>query len=163
MQSGGRAGSAATSLAAYLARMEALTNSRGGAGRGGAGRGSGNSGGSEAADEFNFDADFVRGLPELAGDFEVPALFRRWAGAGKRGVSDPAGGGGGGGTPAWSILSLGASRAGLPWHAHGETWLGLVFGKKRWFLYPPDREAPLEVGTLRWGGSGSGARTKHSQ
>ncbi|CAN0421773.1 unnamed protein product [Hapterophycus canaliculatus] len=37
----------------------------------------------------------------------------------------------------WSILSLGASGAGLPFHSHGETWLGVAYGAKRWAVYPP--------------------------
>jgi hypothetical protein len=43
------------------------------------------------------------------------------------------------GDGSWHMLSLGQSRAGLPIHVHGETWLGLVYGAKRWFLYPPGR------------------------
>jgi hypothetical protein len=26
-----------------------------------------------------------------------------------------------------------------------KTWLGLVFGNKRWFLYPPGMDAPLNI------------------
>merc|ERR1719336_3867888 len=37
-----------------------------------------------------------------------------------------------------SILSLGSSRLGLPFHVHGETWLATLAGTKRWFLLPPD-------------------------
>jgi hypothetical protein len=48
-------------------------------------------------------------------------------------------------SPASSILSLGASRSGLPFHVHGETWLGLVFGLKRWFLYAPGEDSPPQV------------------
>jgi hypothetical protein len=43
------------------------------------------------------------------------------------------------GDGSWHMLSLGQSRAGLPIHVHGETWLGLVYGAKRWFLYPPGK------------------------
>jgi hypothetical protein len=35
--------------------------------------------------------------------------------------------------------------AGLPFHVHGETWLGLVHGAKRWFVYPPGASASPEV------------------
>jgi len=28
-------------------------------------------------------------------------------------------------------------RSGLPWHEHGETWLALLHGSKRWGLAPP--------------------------
>lgn len=41
------------------------------------------------------------------------------------------------GAEAWPILSLGPSRSGLPMHAHGETWLGLAHGAKRYFAAPP--------------------------
>ena len=34
---------------------------------------------------------------------------------------------------------------GLPFHHHGETWLGLVHGMKRWFLYPPGASAPQSI------------------
>jgi hypothetical protein len=65
-------------------------------------------------DLFNFDANFLSSMPEMKDDFEVPSLFHSWAGTGKRGVSDKSR------NPAWSILSLGATRTGLPFHIHGE-------------------------------------------
>ena len=34
---------------------------------------------------------------------------------------------------------------GLPFHNHGQTWLAVVHGKKKWFLYPPGYDAPSEV------------------
>lgn len=34
---------------------------------------------------------------------------------------------------------------GLPAHNHGQTWLGLVHGMKRWFIYPPGYGPPPEV------------------
>ena len=40
------------------------------------------------------------------------------------------------------MLSLGASRTGLPFHIHGETWLALIHGRKRWFVYPPGAYPP---------------------
>lgn len=140
VQSGGRSGAAATSLAAYLDQMANLTTSRA---RGDAARRRPLAE-SEDDDVFNFDPDFLEAMPELANDFHVPALFHRWAGAGKRSVSvDPRSPLAR--NPAWSMLSLGASRSGLPWHVHGDTWLGLVFGQKRWLLYEPSGEAPLKV------------------
>jgi histone arginine demethylase JMJD6 len=39
----------------------------------------------------------------------------------------------------FSILS------GLPFHHHGESWLGLVYGMKRWFLYPPGASPPRSL------------------
>ena len=41
-----------------------------------------------------------------------------------------------------SVLSLGRSRSGLPFHSHGESWLALLRGQKLWLLLPP---GPLEV------------------
>ena len=43
------------------------------------------------------------------------------------------------------MLSLGPTRSGLPFHLHGETWLGLVHGKKRWFVYPPGYAPPQSI------------------
>lgn len=37
----------------------------------------------------------------------------------------------------WPILSVGPSRGGLPMHAHGETWLGVAHGAKRWLVAAP--------------------------
>ena len=61
-----------------------------------------------------------------------------------------------------SILSLGASRTGLPFHVHGETWLGLVFGKKRWFLcrnYANMTEGQFAARKLALGGEATGFGT----
>jgi hypothetical protein len=37
----------------------------------------------------------------------------------------------------WHMLSFGGDSAGLGWHMHGKSWLGLVFGRKRWHLWGP--------------------------
>ena len=34
---------------------------------------------------------------------------------------------------------------GLPFHTHGEAWLGLVSGAKLWFFYPPSYTLPEEL------------------
>jgi len=150
VMSGGRAGHGSATLAAYLDRMANLTASWPSDNASAAG---------EAADAealvgendlFNFDGDFLAALPELAQDFSVPPLFKNWAGDRKRGTSDLGGGrarqgGAAAGPQAWSILSLGGSRTGLPLHVHGETWLGLVFGAKKWYLYAPGDDAPASV------------------
>ena len=36
------------------------------------------------------------------------------------------------------ILALGNTGTGATFHAHGENWLFLISGRKRWFLYPPN-------------------------
>ena len=35
------------------------------------------------------------------------------------------------------VFSLGKTGTGLPFHHHGEGWLFLAYGRKRWFFYPP--------------------------
>lgn len=41
---------------------------------------------------------------------------------------------------------------GVPFHVHGPTWAQTLVGRKRWFLYPPDRRPPIdgEESVLRW-------------
>ncbi|KAK7102585.1 uncharacterized protein [Littorina saxatilis] len=41
-----------------------------------------------------------------------------------------------------SIFFLGASGSGVVFHKHADTWNGVVFGKKRWFLYPMHHTPP---------------------
>jgi len=45
------------------------------------------------------------------------------------------------------ILSLGPSRAGLPFHEHEAAWLWLVHGRKQWFVLPP---GSIPDGATRW-------------
>eukprot|EP00747_Dinoflagellata_sp_TGD_P206410 gnl/TRDRNA2_/TRDRNA2_80125_c0_seq1.p1 gnl/TRDRNA2_/TRDRNA2_80125_c0~~gnl/TRDRNA2_/TRDRNA2_80125_c0_seq1.p1 ORF type:complete len:541 (-),score=89.26 gnl/TRDRNA2_/TRDRNA2_80125_c0_seq1:115-1737(-) len=45
------------------------------------------------------------------------------------------------------IVSLGSSRAGLPFHEHEAAWLWLVHGRKQWFLLPP---GSIPDGATRW-------------
>ncbi len=37
---------------------------------------------------------------------------------------------------------------GLPFHNHGRTWLAVVHGAKRWFVYPPGYGPPPELDDL---------------
>ena len=186
VQSGGRSGGAALTLASYLNQMANLTASwankdqatTAAASHANANRRKHNAFLPETSsivdvaaaafanddDLFNFDADFLEAMPELAEDFSVPELFHKWAGAAKLSLSappppPPPPGRKRANSPyddasaapppppklSYSMLSLGASRSGLPWHVHGETWLGLVFGAKRWLLYGPSGDAPLTV------------------
>ena len=73
------------------------------------------------SDAVAFDARLLGTLPELARDFAAPPVLGR---------AFPA-------AASYGLLSLGPSRSGLPPHAHGEAWLGLVAGRKRWFLRAP--------------------------
>ena len=34
------------------------------------------------------------------------------------------------------------NQGGLGWHMHGRTWLGLVYGRKRWHVYAPGNATP---------------------
>lgn len=35
------------------------------------------------------------------------------------------------------IIAIGGTDSGIPFHFHGEAWNELLYGRKRWFLYPP--------------------------
>lgn len=83
---------------------------------------------STSPDRFTFDVDFGTSLPELTADFRTPDYFLSFNGQLSRQRQQ-----------SWHMLSIGASRRGLPFHVHGETWIGLVVGHKRWFLFPPGR------------------------
>ncbi|XP_025108459.1 uncharacterized protein LOC112572786 isoform X2 [Pomacea canaliculata] len=41
-----------------------------------------------------------------------------------------------------SFFFLGASGSGVVFHKHADTWNGVVFGRKRWFLYPTNNTPP---------------------
>ena len=110
---------------------------------GGAGRGTGRDGRDvdrssrdvlNATDSFTFDVSVLKSIPELAADFKIPGIFSSWDSKEtvQQGIT-------------WHMLSLGATRTGLPFHIHGETWLALIHGRKRWFVYPPGASAPLSV------------------
>lgn len=88
----------------------------------------------QGPDVFTFDVSALQSIPELGKDFRVPIFFQDWDNKDneEKGIS-------------WHMLSLGPSRTGLPFHVHGETWLALVYGQKRWFLYPPGTGMPPEL------------------
>ena len=52
------------------------------------------------------------------------------------------------------VLSFGLAGpgTGVPFHIHGPTFAETIFGRKRWFLYPPDEspEFDPDESTLRW-------------
>ncbi|KAL3852997.1 hypothetical protein ACJMK2_016590, partial [Sinanodonta woodiana] len=41
-----------------------------------------------------------------------------------------------------SIFFLGGSRSGVSFHKHADAWNGVIYGRKRWFLYPSQRTPP---------------------
>lgn len=62
------------------------------------------------------------GTGALARDFITPQIFKDFLK--ENGVG-------------WNMLSLGGAEEGLGFHVHGPTWLGIVYGIKEWWLYPP--------------------------
>jgi hypothetical protein len=82
----------------------------------------------DSPEQFTFDVDFGKSMPELLSDFKTPKFFTSFNGDASRAERS-----------SWHMLSIGGSRRGLPFHVHGETWLGLIFGQKRWFIFPPGR------------------------
>jgi len=89
------------------------------------------------SDVFAFDAMLLRTMPEFAEDFATPSVLEHAFPATDR-ISGAA----------YHLLSVGPSRSGLPPHAHGETWLALVVGRKRWFLAAPGAPIPDTVHPL---------------
>jgi len=77
-------------------------------------------------DLLAFDISFARAIPELRQEFSVPHFFRSFSNDLACATNE-----------SWFFLSIGGSRRGLPFHVHGESWLGLTSGRKRWYLYPP--------------------------
>ena len=41
------------------------------------------------------------------------------------------------------LFFLGARGSGVGFHRHGEAWNAVIFGRKRWFLYPPEWRSSL--------------------
>jgi hypothetical protein len=122
------------------------------------------------SDSIVHDASILKSITKLSADFRVPEIFRDWALSraeqgqeeeeeqeeGEREgenigqiVSDS--------TPhhrqrsragmenSWHTLSIGASKTGLPFHSQGNSYVAVVHGNKRWFVYPPGARAPVEV------------------
>ena len=79
--------------------------------------------------------------PSILEEVSTPLWFERMAGGRIAGqTSRPAGGG-------WNVLSVGGAGSGVGWHAHGESWLGAVHGRKRWFVCPPGGLSAAEIGS----------------
>lgn len=41
-----------------------------------------------------------------------------------------------------SFFFMGATKSGVSFHKHADAWNAVVFGRKRWFLYPPGKTPP---------------------
>ena len=93
-------------------------------------------------DIFTFDVSIMDNIPKLLEDFNIPKIFSNWHNM-KTNTNNAHN------DRTWFMLSLGSSRAGLPYHTHGKTWLGLVYGKKRWFIYPPGYDQPNYLYSLQ--------------
>ena len=85
-----------------------------------------------STDRFVFDSsELLQQRPALRSDFATPAPFEQMMAEEDGGAS-------------WQMLSIGDEGGGLSFHSHGESWLGLVHGAKRWLIYPPGG-APREL------------------
>jgi len=91
-----------------------------------------------------YDSTVLSGA-DMRTDFEVPYPFEDWHSESKGKGSSPSELQEEFEQPAWHILSIGASKSGLPFHSHGRSYLGLVHGLKRWFVFPPGHSAPSSV------------------
>jgi hypothetical protein len=59
------------------------------------------------------------------------------------------GAGAGGSSKGWRpVLSVGPTKGGLAFHAHGEAWLATVRGAKLWLLFPPSLWPPARSGVV---------------
>ena len=47
------------------------------------------------------------------------------------------------------VFAAGPSGTGIPFHSHQSSFLHLLYGKKRWFLYPPDSPPPFSPTKLQ--------------
>jgi hypothetical protein len=96
------------------------------------------------SDSFSFDNHILKAIPELNQQFSSPPFLSE--DTNQRSNTQPSNGRQKHNRQQMSvILSLGQSRTGLPFHTHGDTWLGLVYGKKMWFIYPPWAQPPKHV------------------
>ena len=98
-----------------------------------------------------FDSSFLANVPELGADFDLDAhpILSLENGvrigskrAGKRALDGRAG------HPperVRTVLSVGRARSGVGFHTHGEGWLALVHGAKRWAVYPPGSGPPATL------------------
>lgn len=84
------------------------------------------------SDNFVFDTGILKSIPELSKDIHVPSLFSNWDNP----RNEQSG-------VIWHMMSIGPSNTGLPFHSHGKTWLTLIFGIKKWLLYPPGYGLPM--------------------
>jgi tetratricopeptide (TPR) repeat protein len=73
---------------------------------------------------YIFDRNFFQDSTELTGSLRTPPFFRI-----AKGMDE-------------SFFFLGASKSGVSFHKHADAWNAVLFGRKRWFLYPPTKTPP---------------------
>jgi hypothetical protein len=73
-------------------------------------------------------------VQDMLADFATPPLFEQLGG--NESTAEELG------AQAHPYLYLGPADSGLWFHRHGEAWNGLVFGRKRWMLFPPTWKSP---------------------
>ncbi len=92
-------------------------------------------GGNSQSDLFVFDTEILHAIPELQNDVLILEFVSNWDNEENEANKSM-----------WHMLSIGPSRSGLPLHSHGKTWISVVHGSKKWFLYPPGFNVPDSVG-----------------
>jgi hypothetical protein len=98
----------------------------------------------ENPNSFVFDPrQFLHTNKRLLRDFSTPSFFKDFSP--KKG--SPQSANEYGQMHNWHMFSLGANGSGLPWHTHGATWIGLVFGQKKWFVMAPGKATSEQRGS----------------
>lgn len=140
VSSGGGQGLASMSLAKFLIGLNATSSST---------SSTTTSSASSSSSMFTFDTQAFQGpLAQLSHHFKTPGHFLSFNH--DKSIHDG---------DSWHMLSIGPSRQGLPFHAHGETWLALLFGYKHWFIYPPGKG--LRNMNVSYSSSSSSSSSKH--
>jgi tetratricopeptide (TPR) repeat protein len=100
----------------------------------------------------------------MKNDFSIPKIFQNWD---KKNVKDQSAGSSGAsgasgarGIPpglqeqrkrkyeeekTLTVLSIGSTKTGLSFHSHGRSYFGLIYGLKRWFVYPLGTNPPKNI------------------
>lgn len=106
---------------------------------------------SSTIEKFTFDTKIIDLEPKLKSEFKVPLIFSQFDSKkleNQRRVNHilSIGPANTGYTQIFlSNTSLTYFNTGLPFHSHGETWLGVIKGSKEWYLYPPGISLPIQL------------------
>ena len=85
----------------------------------------------------------IQQAPAILADFQPPIQFQNFSPRAKEAAKTRESGG----SDTWNMISMGGSGSGLPWHTHGETWIGTVYGRKAWFIYAPGDAGSIQRGS----------------